>query len=49
MLKKYKDMTEQQRWVEYGRLKAEWVSKNGYGDEKSYDAFIKQITQDLGI
>lgn len=49
MLSKYKDMTEQQRWIEYGKLKAEWVSRNGYSDAVAYDAFIKQITKDLGI
>lgn len=49
MLTKYKGLTDQQRWVEYGKLKAKWVSENGYGDEKAYDDFIKQITKDLGI
>lgn len=49
MLSKYKGMTDQQRWIEYGKLKAEWISKNGYGDASAYDAFIKQITKDLDI
>ena len=49
MLQKYKNLTELQRWQEYGRLKREYYEKYGYTDAKTYDAFIKRITDELGI
>lgn len=49
MLAKYKGLTDQQRWIEYSRLKLEWVKANGWNDHEAYDAFIKQIVNDLGI
>lgn len=49
MLAKYKSFTDQQRWIEYGRLKAAWVEQNGYSSEAKYDAFITRITRELGI
>lgn len=45
---KYKGWTEQQRWIEYGRLKREWEEKNGY-DEKAYDAFVARILEELEL
>lgn len=48
MLPKYARMTEQQRQLEYARLKQEFWERNGY-DEEAYDAFIDRISCELGI
>lgn len=49
MLSKYKYLTDQERWIEYSRLKVEWVKVNGWNQHEAYDEFIKQIVKDLGI
>lgn len=47
---KYKNLTEQQRWIEYGRLKREYINSQGsYAAPEAYDAFIKKICQELDI
>lgn len=46
---KYRHLTEQQRWVEYGRLKREYNDRYGYTDEKQYDRFIDKIVNELGL
>lgn len=47
---KYKGWTEQQRWIEYGRLKREFYERHGWAkDAKVYDDFIKRIVDELGI
>lgn len=49
MLSKYRGLSELKKWQEYGRLKAEWCAKYGYGDAKAYDAFIDKIVKELGL
>lgn len=49
MLAKYKGWTEQERWLEYGRLKREFYKQYGWTDPKVYDAFIQRIVDELGI
>ena len=44
----YKHLSEQERWIEYGRRKAAWVSRNGYSDPAAYDAMIKRLCDELG-
>jgi hypothetical protein len=49
MLEKYRHLNEQERWIEYGRIKSAWVKVNGYGDPKAYDEMVKKACEDLGI
>lgn len=49
MLTKYKGFTDLQIWQEYSRRKVEWVKVNGWDKPELYDAFIKQLTKELGI
>lgn len=49
MDKKYKGLSEQDRWIEYGRLKREFTETYGYVEPAVYDAFIARITKSLGL
>lgn len=49
MLSKYANFSEQQRWVEYGRLKREWEATYGFSDPSAYDAYVSRITRELGL
>lgn len=48
-LSKYSHFTDQQRWVEYGRLRREWEATNGLSDQDAYNAYVLRITRDLGL
>lgn len=48
-LSKYSHFTDQQRWVEYGRLKREWEATYGFSDPAAYNAYVLRITRDLGL
>jgi hypothetical protein len=49
MAPQYRGMTEQQRWIEYGRIKREWTEKHGYSDPAAYDAMVKKACEDLEL
>lgn len=48
-LEKYAHFNDQQRWVEYGRLRREWEATNGLSDQDAYNAYVLRITRDLGL
>ena len=49
MLDKYRGMSEQEKWVEYARLKDEFASRIPAPTEQEYDEFIARIVENLGI
>lgn len=49
MKPQYRHMTEQERWAIYGRLKREYYARYTWQDPKEYEAFIKRITDELGL
>ncbi len=36
-------------WIEYERLKKEWIARYPDATSKEYEAFIQALTEELGL